>query len=223
MLALDPKIQRTPAATMNYDELQEEKHQGGCGLKKIVLTGGPGAGKTAILELAKRQFSGQLAIIPESASVVFGGGFWRHDTIPGRKAAQRAIFHVQREFETMLEEEGNTLVALCDRGSVDGAAYWPDGFDEYFRELNTTIAAEYARYAAVIHLRTPASEQGYNAENPLRIESAQQAQFIDQRIHDLWAGHRRLTTINSTDDFLVKANRALAAIQKELMGLSIHS
>jgi hypothetical protein len=28
-----------------------------------------------------------------------------------------------------------------------------------------------------------------------------------------------LTIINSADDFLVKVNRALAAIQKELMGL----
>jgi predicted ATPase len=187
-------------------------------VKKIVLTGGPGAGKTAILELAKRQFSGQLAIIPESASVIFGGGFWRHDTIPGRKAAQRAIYYVQREFEAMLVEEGQTLVALCDRGTVDGAAYWPDGFDEFFQELHTTRAAEYARYAAVIHLRTPATEHGYNAQNPLRTESAQQAQAIDQRIHELWSGHPRVTIINSAEDFLVKANRALAAIQKELMG-----
>lgn len=188
-------------------------------MKKIVLTGGPGAGKTAILELAKRQFSGQFAIIPESASVVFGGGFWRHNTLPGRRAAQRAIYHVQREFETMLEEEGHAHIALCDRGTVDGAAYWPDGFEGFFRELGTTRAAEYARYAAVIHLRTPASEQGYNAENPLRTESALEAQAIDQRIHELWSGHPRVTIINSTDDFLVKANRALAAIQKELMGL----
>jgi predicted ATPase len=183
------------------------------------LTGGPGAGKTAILELAKRQFSGQFAIIPESASVVFGGGFWRHHSLPGRKAAQRAIYYVQREFETLLEEEGLVQLALCDRGTVDGAAYWPDGFEGFWKELGTTQASEYARYHAVIHLRTPASEQGYNAENPLRTESALEALAIDQRIHQLWAGHPRVTIINSTDDFLVKANRALAAIQKELMGL----
>jgi predicted ATPase len=188
-------------------------------VKKIVLTGGPGAGKTAILELAKRQFSGQFAIIPESASVVFGGGFWRHQTLPGRKAAQRAIYYVQREFETMLEEEGLAQIALCDRGTVDGAAYWPDGFEGFWKELGTTQAQEYARYDAVIHLRTPAGTQGYNAQNPLRTESALEAQAIDQRIHDLWSGHPRVTIINSADDFLVKANRALAAIQKELMGL----
>jgi hypothetical protein len=101
---------------------------------------------------------------------------------------------------------------------VDGGAYWPDGFDEFFRELQTTLESEYARYAAVIHLRTPATEQGYNKENLLRTESAQQARAVDERIHQLWSGHPRLTIINSADDFLVKANRALAAIQKELMG-----
>jgi predicted ATPase len=212
-------MERTLLAGLSYDGLQREMMRGGSGVKKIVLTGGPGAGKTAILELAKRQFSGQFAIIPESASVVFGGGFWRHNTLPGRRAAQRAIYHVQREFETMLEEEGLAQVALCDRGTVDGAAYWPDGFDGFFQELGTTRAAEYARYTAVIHLRTPASEQGYNAQNPLRTESAVEAQAIDQRIHELWSGHPRVTIINSADDFLVKANRALAAIQRELMGL----
>jgi predicted ATPase len=187
-------------------------------MKKIVLTGGPGAGKTAVLELAKRHFSGRVAIVPESASIVFGGGFWRHDTIPGRKAAQRAIYYVQREMERMLAEERHFLVALCDRGTVDGGAYWPDGFDEFFRELQTTLEAEYARYTAVIHLRTPATEQGYNKENLLRTETAQQARAIDERIHQLWSGHPRLTIINSSDDFLVKANHALSAIQKELMG-----
>ncbi|HYX34297.1 MAG TPA: AAA family ATPase [Oligoflexus sp.] len=135
-------------------------------MKKIVLTGGPGAGKTAILELAKRQFMGKLAIIPESASVVFGGGFWRHESLAGRKAAQRAIYYVQREFETLVAEEGHSVVALCDRGTVDGAAYWPGGADDFWQELKTTKAAEYARYAAVIHLRTPALEQGYNGQNP---------------------------------------------------------
>ncbi len=186
-------------------------------VKKIVLTGGPGAGKTAILELAKRQFMGKLAIIPESASVVFGGGFWRHESLAGRRAAQRAIYYVQREFETLVAEEGHSVVALCDRGTVDGAAYWPGGADDFWQELKTTKAAEYARYAAVIHLRTPALEQGYNGQNPLRTESAQQAMMIDQRIHEIWSGHPQLTVISSADDFLVKANRALAAIQKELM------
>lgn len=189
-------------------------------MKKIVLTGGPGAGKTAILELAKRQFTGRLAIIPESASVVFGGGFWRHDTLAGRKAAQRAIYYVQREFETLVAEEGNSHLVLCDRGTVDGAAYWPTGFDDFWHELKTTREAEYARYAAVIHLRTPASSQGYNGQNPLRTETAQQARAIDERIHELWSGHPHVTVINSADDFLVKANRALAAIQKELIGHS---
>ncbi len=91
----------------------------------MALTGGPGAGKTAVLELAARSFCRHVAVLPEAASIVFGGGFPRHDTEPGRKAAQRAIYRVQWEVERLVVEEGEVAVALCDRGTVDGGAYWP--------------------------------------------------------------------------------------------------
>lgn len=44
----------------------------------VVVTGGPGAGKTAVLELAARSFCEHVAILPEAATIVFGGGFPRH-------------------------------------------------------------------------------------------------------------------------------------------------
>lgn len=39
--------------------------------KFVVLTGGPGAGKTAVLELAKRRFTRDTAFLPEAASLIF--------------------------------------------------------------------------------------------------------------------------------------------------------
>jgi predicted ATPase len=56
----------------------------------VVLTGGPGAGKTALLEIARRNFCEHIAVLPEAVSIVFGGGFWRKETAPARRAAQRA-------------------------------------------------------------------------------------------------------------------------------------
>jgi len=38
----------------------------------VVLTGGPGAGKTAFLEIARRNFCEHIAVLPEAASIVFG-------------------------------------------------------------------------------------------------------------------------------------------------------
>lgn len=185
-------------------------------LKLVVLTGGPGAGKTAVLEIARRNFCQHVAILPEAASIVFGGGFWRKESLPAKMAAQRAIFHIQRELERMIEEERQSAVALCDRGTVDGLAYWPGDESQYWRELGTTKDAEFARYAAVIHLQTPAQDGGYNKQNPVRIESAKQAAELDDKIARAWEGHPNRIFIESHSEFIAKAERAIALIKEEL-------
>ena len=49
--------------------------------KRIVITGGPGAGKTAILELARRDLCAHVEVLPESARIVFSGGFPRRSDL----------------------------------------------------------------------------------------------------------------------------------------------
>jgi predicted ATPase len=180
--------------------------------KLVVVTGGPGAGKTALLELVRRHFCEHVAILPETASIIYGGGFPRRTTDAGRRAGQRAIFHVQRELERMVLDEHRAAVALCDRGTLDGLAYWPGRPDEYFQELRTTARAEQARYATVIHLRTPGA-QSYNHVNPLRLESPAEAAAIDARIAEAWAGHPNVHVVEQTTDFLDKVARALKIIR----------
>lgn len=179
----------------------------------VVLTGGPGAGKTAVLEIMRHALCPHVIVLPEAASIVFGGGFPR-GTRPGeRRAAQRAIFAVQRELEAASAEGGGAIV-LCDRGTVDGAAYWP-GPGEIWPEMGTTREAELGRYAAVIHMRPPAAA-GYDRSNPLRIESPLEAAEIDARIARVWDGHARRRFVDAAGDFLTKARRALALIREEL-------
>jgi predicted ATPase len=181
-----------------------------------VLTGGPGAGKTAVLEVIRRAFCEHIAVLPEAATVLFGGGFPRHDTEAGRRATQRAIFHVQRSMEAMHREEGQVAVALCDRGTLDGLAYWPGGIDAACRSLSISREEELARYQAVIHLRTPSLGSGYNHSNPLRTESAAEAAALDARILASWSGHPRHIVIASEEEFLRKLARAVEAIRCEV-------
>ena len=183
--------------------------------KRIVLTGGPGAGKTALLELIRQSFCAHVRVLPEAASIIFGGGFPREDDDSCRRAAQRAIFHVQRELESTGDGH-NPAIVLCDRGTVDGLAYWPGAADEFWTSVGTTIEAELGRYDAVIHLRTPALEQGYNHQNPLRTESAAVAAEVDARIASAWAAHPRRFMVESSADFLDKAARALETLRQEL-------
>jgi predicted ATPase len=183
--------------------------------KRIVLTGGPGGGKTAVLELIRQYFCVHVKVLPEAAGIVFGGGFPRGDTLALRRAGQRAIFYLQRELEAAADGD-NPAIVLCDRGTVDGAAYWPVGSEDLWTSVGTSRADQLARYHAVIHLRTPTAEAGYNQQNPLRIESAQQAAAIDARIADVWAEHPRRFVVESTPDFLAKARNALAILRAEL-------
>lgn len=184
--------------------------------KLVVLTGGPGAGKSAVLEIVRRTLCRHVAVLPEAASVLFGGGFPRHSSDAGRRHAQRAIFQVQREMELLYEDERSVAIVLCDRGTLDGAAYWPGGTDALACDVAIELRNELARYAAVIHLRTPEATQGYDRSNVVRVESASEAKAIDGRIEAAWAGHPRRFFIESADDFLSKVARAVALIREEL-------
>jgi predicted ATPase len=177
--------------------------------------GRPGAGKTAILELARRDLCAHVEVLPESERIIFSGGFPPRADIAARRAAQRAIYHVQNELERLGEESASVGTVLCDRGTLDGLAYWPGSWDEYTRELGTTVAAELARYSAVVHLRVPDGAHGYT-KDARRIESAREAQEIDARLVEVWAAHPRRVFVGSTPDFVRKAQRALAVIRAEL-------
>ena len=48
-------------------------------------------------------------------------------------------------------------ILLCDRGTLDGAAYWPGEPEEFFAAIGTSLEAELARYDAVIFFETAAA------------------------------------------------------------------
>ena len=181
----------------------------------IVVTGGPGGGKTALLELARRDLCEHVALLPEAASVVYGGGFPRRELAPNRRAGQRAIFAVQHELERDEIEQGSAGLILCDRGTVDAVAYWPGDVAEFWRDVGSSAAVELLRYATVIHMRTPPAPE-YNHRNPLRIESAAEAARLDARIADAWRDHPRRFIIEHRPDFFAKASEAMGIIRAEV-------
>jgi predicted ATPase len=189
----------------------------GLGPRLVVLTGGPGAGKTAVLEVVRRQLCAHVAVLPEAATILWTGGFPRRPALTARMAAQRAIARVQRELEQLALGDETAAMVLCDRGVIDGQAYWPGDPATLWTQLGTTREAELARYAAVIHLRTPSGEQGYsNRDNPARTETAAQAAEIDARLVLAWAGHPHRFFIDSQTDFLTKLGQAVACIHAQL-------
>lgn len=182
--------------------------------RRIVLTGGPGAGKTAVLELARKYFCRHVHVLPESASLLFGGGFPRLPSEGGRMAVQRAIFYVQRELERAVDDDAEPAITLCDRGTLDGIAYWPADVQSFVQSVGTTREEQLARYDAVIHLRTPTV--GFDHSNPLRLENGAQAIELDRKIEAAWDGHPRRVFIEASNDFLEKAMRTMQVLHDEL-------
>src|SRR5687768_14078478 len=123
---------------------------------RLVLTGGPGGGKTTAADLFRRELGEAVVIVPESATILFAGGFPRSDQVDAGRAVQTAIFHVQRNLEDVQSARYPDRVLLCDRGTIDGAAYWPNGDRDFFQAMGTSFDAELARYDAVVFFETAA-------------------------------------------------------------------
>ena len=184
---------------------------------RVVVTGGPGGGKTTAADLFRREIGDRVVIVPETATLLFSGGFPRpapggHDDAV--RSSQRAIFHVQRNLEDIQAAHYPDRVLLCDRGTVDGAAYWPDGADDYFASVGSTHAQELQRYDAVLFFETAAAGgQGFESENRFRTESQDQAVALDRRLRELWAPHPRFTLIAHSESFLRKMTVALGLLE----------
>ena len=180
---------------------------------KVAITGGPSGGKTTLIEALKKELGQRCAIVPEAASILYRGGFPRYKDPQTVVHAQRAIYATQFELEAMISYVSQKNLIVCDRGSLDSEAYWPSSAPvDFFTALNTTKEKELARYDWVIHLDT-ASADYYDASNPIRTETFQEAWDLNSRIKDAWSGHPRRVVITHNEDFLSKMTTSLAVIR----------
>jgi predicted ATPase len=182
-------------------------------MRRIVLTGGPGSGKTVIAALLARQCPDRFVCIPEAASQVYAelGTRWDRLDDAGRRDLQRRIYRLQRAQEEQFADDPSRIM-LLDRGTVDGSAYWPDGFDAYWLDLGTTREVELARYDAVIWLQTAAILGLYDgsASNACRSEDAAGAVETGQRLLQAWEGHPGLVQVGA----FVDLNEKLAEVSR---------
>lgn len=182
-------------------------------VSKIVLTGGPGGGKTTAADLFRREIGESVVVVPESATTLFAGGFPRVDHDDVQRSIQRAVFEVQRSSEEIHGELYPERVLLCDRGTVDGAAYWPDGADGFFEAMGTTREAELSRYDVVLFFETAAvGDIAFEGGNRYRTEDNRGAVQLDRRLRALWSAHPGYNFIAHEASFLAKITAALAIL-----------
>ena len=200
-------------------------------IKKIVLTGGPCAGKTTALVKITEYFSGfgyKVFNVPEVPTIYSTAG-WNYLT-PNRDLyyqGERAILETQLaledQFMKLAEVCEKPVLIVCDRGAMDISAYIkPEEWDEITRMAGTNSNELRESYDAVLHLVSAAdgAEQFYTtATNATRYEQANEeglriARELDKKVIKAWTGHPHLRVINNHDDFENKLNRVLSEISK---------
>lgn len=173
--------------------------------KRVVITGGPAAGKTSAIHLLKKRFSAfadRLCLVPESATILYTGGFVRSSHPKVVMAAQSAIFTIQRSLEQSHEILNPNKLLVCDRGSLDGAAYWPFGEEAFFAHFGTTKSAEYRRYDAVLFFETSAVGEFKGSKgNPCRNEDREEAIGIDRKLRSIYKDHPNFHFVPHCDRF----------------------
>lgn len=181
-------------------------------VRRIAITGGPGAGKTTLWRELSNAYAERLVAVPEVATQLFRYVFPAVQNERERKAVQRAIFHVQSELELIYESRLSPhQLLLCDRGTVDGGGYWPAGHRAFFQELSTVWERELARYDAVLFLETAAAGGLHiDANNPVRTEDAATAVAIDRRLREVWSSHPNFLYVPHAVRFDEKLERGAA-------------
>lgn len=202
-------------------------------IKKIVLTGGPCAGKTTALVRVIDHFSSlgyKVFTVPEVPTLYSLGG-WNYLT-PNRKLyyeGERAILDTQLSLENnflrMAEVCTKPVLIVYDRGTMDISAYMtPEMWVDITTKAGTSSNELRERYDAVLHLVSAAdgAEQFYTtATNSTRYEKADEeglriARELDKKVIMAWTGHPHLRVINNHDDFEKKMRRVIREISNVL-------
>lgn len=202
-----------------YPQRQEEA----MGITKIVITGGPCAGKTTGLSWIQNEFSKRgynVLFICESATELISGGV-SPATCASNLDYQKCQMKLQIEKEKIFETAASTMpgeniLIVCDRGALDNKAYMSD--EEFTQVLAGIKAGEVElrdSYDGVFHLVTAAkgAQDFYTlSNNTARTETPQQAAALDDKLISAWTGHPHLRIIDNSTGFEEKMRRLIDEI-----------
>ncbi|KAJ9466813.1 TRPL translocation defect protein 14 [Diplonema papillatum] len=199
---------------------------------RVVLTGGPCAGKSTGMVMLREQLEQNgfnVFCVPEAATILIEGGA----AACFNEGTEEALFRFQLallETQMALEDAFRAIAAactkqaviICDRGSMDGRAFCTEKVWNRILEAGewTTSELRDGRYDLVVHLVTAADGAadfyGY-ATNASRSETAEEAVAQDVKLQQMWNGFPSLRIIDNSSSFEEKMKRCAQPIL-ELVG-----
>lgn len=199
---------------------------------KIVLTGGPCAGKTQILSRLMQVLEARgyfVYTIFEAATSLILNGIKPSESMT-LEEFQNFVLEMQLNNEDLFEKvtqyhDPDKVIIFCDRGIMDNCAYVDKEtvFKNMLQEKGLTFADVYSRYDAVLHLVTAAdgAEKFYQWNDPsktdvgnnaARSESPAEAREKDKKTLNAWIGHQHLRVFDNSTNFEGKINRVIAEV-----------
>lgn len=198
-------------------------------IKKIVLTGGPCAGKTTALVCINDYFTKlgyKVFTVPEVPTMITQSG-WSYLTknkdlyYMGEKVILELQLTLEDEIAKIAETCSKPCLIVCDRGALDISAYIDkEMWCELMASCDTNTEKILDRYDGVVHLASAAegAEQYYTLETNInRYEKADEAglalaRSLNSKVLDAWSSHPVLRTIESSDDFDAKMKLVVKTI-----------
>lgn len=192
-------------------------------ITKIVITGGPCAGKTTALSWIQNAFTDlgyHVIFVPECATELINAGI-SGKTCKSVLEFQNALMKLQIERETIYEKVAKTInndkvLIVCDRGVMDSKAYLTNlEFTTVLNELNKNEIELRDNYDGIFHLVTAAkgAEEFYTTENnKTRTETISEAKIADDRLIDAWNGHPHYRIIDNSTNFEEKIRKLIKEI-----------
>lgn len=196
-------------------------------ITKIVITGGPCAGKSTAISWVQNAFTQMgysVLFVPETATELITGGVapWTCGT---NCDYQKCQMKLQIEKEKIFCEAAETMAAekvliVCDRGALDNKAYMNElEFASVLRAIGTNEVELRDHYDAVFHLVTAAKgavEFYSTANNTARTETVEEAAAMDDKLISAWTGHPHFRVIDNSSDFENKMRRLISEISSFL-------
>ena len=192
-------------------------------ISKIVITGGPCAGKTTAMSWIQNSFTKMgyaVLFVDETATQLITGGAAPSLSTSNRDF-QLQLIRLQEAKEKAFTEIGKTMkqnkiLIVCDRAAMDNCAYMTEQeFGWVIRQMNTSKIALRDQYDAVFHLVTAAkgAEKYYTlANNQARTETVEEAAALDDKLIAAWTGHPHFRVIDNSTGFEEKMLRLIKEI-----------
>ena len=192
-------------------------------ITKIVLTGGPCAGKTTALSLIKTEFKKrgyEVLLVSETATELMEGGLTPlscGSNLDYQKCQVQFQWFKERIFEQGARSmQADKVLIVCDRGVIDNKAFMTEEeFRICLQLLHSNEMAELERYDAVFHLETAAKGalEAYTlSNNKTRTQSPDEAICINERNIVAWSNHKYFRIIDNVGGFNHKLNRLINEI-----------